>query len=69
VTQSSGPPVSVTTSSQVTGPQGSGSQATSPQVFGSSTPESTLRSQSSAYGVEQGESPPWDTTSKRRKPK
>jgi hypothetical protein len=59
----------VTTSSQVTGPQSSGSQATGPQVSGSGTSESTSGSLSSADGVEQGESPPQDTTSERRKPK
>jgi hypothetical protein len=69
VTQISGPPVSGTTCSQVTGPQDSGSQATSPQVSGSITPESTSGSFSSGDGVEQGESPPRDTTSERRKPK
>jgi hypothetical protein len=53
----------------MTRPQISGSQVTGPQGSGSSTPESTLGSQSSGDGVEQGESPPWDTTSKRRKPK
>jgi hypothetical protein len=63
VTQSSGPPVSVT------GPQSSGSQATDPQVSGSGTSGSTTGSLSSADGVEQGESPPLDTTSERRKPK
>jgi hypothetical protein len=69
VTQSSGPPASVTTGSQVTGPQSSGSQATGPQVSGSGTSGSTTGSLSSADGVEQGESPPQDTTSERRKPK
>jgi hypothetical protein len=63
VTQISGPPVSVT------GPQSSGSQATDPQVSGSGTSGSTTGSLSSADGVEQGESPPLDTTSERRKPK
>jgi hypothetical protein len=63
VTQSSGPPVSVT------GPHSSGSQATDPQVSGSGTSGSTTGSLSSADGVEQGESPPQDTTSERRKPK
>jgi hypothetical protein len=63
VTQSSGPPVSVT------GPQSSGSQATDPQVSGSGTSGSTTGSLSSADGVEQGESPPLDTTSERKKPK
>jgi hypothetical protein len=53
----------------VTGPQVSGSQATGPQGSGSSTPESTLGSLSSGDGVEQGESPPQETTSERRKPK
>jgi hypothetical protein len=53
----------------VTGPQDSGSQATCPQVSGSSTPESTLGSLSSGDGVEQGDCPPRDTTSERRKPK
>jgi hypothetical protein len=62
VTQSSGPPVSVTTGSQMTGPQGSSSQATGPQVSGSSTPMFTSGSLSSGDGVEQGESPPRDTT-------
>jgi hypothetical protein len=69
VTRNSGPPASVTTGSQVTGPQSSGSQATDPQVSGSGTSGSTTGSLSSADGVEQGESPPQDTTSKRRKPK
>jgi hypothetical protein len=69
VTQSSGPPASVTTGPQVTGPQMSGSQVTGPQVSGSSSPDSTSGSQSSGDGVEQGESPPRDTTSERRKPK
>jgi hypothetical protein len=69
VTQSSGPPVLVTTDSQVTGPQGSSSQATGPQVSGSGTSESTLGSLSSGDGVEQGESLTRDTTSERRKPK
>jgi hypothetical protein len=63
VTQSSGPPVSVT------GSQSSGSQAIDPQVSGSGTSGSTTGSLSSADGVEQGESPPQDTTSERRKPK
>jgi hypothetical protein len=63
VTQISGPPVSVT------GPQSSGSQATDPQVSGSGTSGSTTGSLSSIDGVEQGESPPMDTTSERRKPK
>jgi hypothetical protein len=63
VTQISGPPVSVT------GPQSSGSQATDPQVSGSGTSGSTTGSLSSADGVEQGESPPQDTTSERKKPK
>jgi hypothetical protein len=53
----------------VTGPQVSGSQATGPQVSGSGTSESTSGSLSSGDGVEQGESPPQDTTSERRKPK
>jgi hypothetical protein len=69
VTQSLGPPTSIMAGSQVTGPQGSGLQATGPQVSGSSTLESTLGSLSSRDGVEQGESPPQDTTSERRKPK
>jgi hypothetical protein len=69
VTQSSGPPVSVMTVPQVTGPQMSGLQVTGPQGSGSSTPDSTLGSQSSGDGVEQGESPPRDTTLERRKPK
>jgi hypothetical protein len=63
VTQISGPPVSVS------GPQSSGSQATDPQVSGLGTSGSTTGSLSSADGVEQGESPPQDTTSKRKKPK
>jgi hypothetical protein len=63
VTQSSGPPASVTTGSQVIGPQSSGSQAIGPQVSGSRTSWSTTGSLSSADGVEQGESPPQDTTS------
>jgi hypothetical protein len=58
MTQSSRPPTSVTTGSQVTGPQSSGSQATGPQVSGSGTSGSTAGSLSSADGVEQGESPP-----------
>jgi len=53
----------------VTGPQYSGSQATGPQVLGSGTSGSTTGSLSSADGVEQGQSPPLDTTSERRKPK
>jgi hypothetical protein len=53
----------------VTGPQSSGSQATSPQVSGSGTSGSTTGSLYSVDGVEQGESPPQDTTSERRKPK
>jgi hypothetical protein len=61
--------VSVTTCPQVIGPQISGSRVTGPQVSGSGTPESTSGSQSSGDGVEQGESPPRDTTSERRKPK
>jgi hypothetical protein len=69
VTQSSRPPTSVTTGSQVTGPQSSGSQATGPQISRSGTSRSTTRSLSSANGVEQGESPPQDTSSERRKPK
>jgi hypothetical protein len=67
MTQSSGPPVSGSTGSKVTGPQSSGSQATGPQVSGSGTSESTIGSLSSGYGVEQVESPPQDTTSERRK--
>jgi hypothetical protein len=63
VTQIFGPPVSAT------GPHSSGSQATGPQVLGSGTSGSTTGSLSSADGVEQGESPPQDTTSERRKPK
>ena len=63
MTQISGPPV------LVIGPQSSGSQATGPQVSGSGTSGSTTGLLSSAYGVEQGESPPQDTTSERRKPK
>jgi hypothetical protein len=69
MTQSLGSPVSVTTGSQMTGPQISGSQVTDPQGSRSSTPGSTLGSQSSGDGVDQGESPPRDTTSERRKPK
>jgi hypothetical protein len=69
VTRSSGLPISVTTGPQVTRPQMSGSQDTGPLVSGSSTPESTSRSQSSGDGVEQGESPPRGTASERRKPK
>jgi hypothetical protein len=69
VTPSLGSPVLVTTCSQVTGPQGSGSQATGPQVSGSGTPESTSGSLSSGDGVEQGESPARDITSERRKSK
>jgi hypothetical protein len=52
VTQILGPLVSVTTSSQVTGPQSSSSQATGPQVSGSGTSGSTTGSLSSADGVE-----------------
>jgi hypothetical protein len=48
--------------------QSSGSQATGPQVSGSGTPESTSKSQSSRDGVEQGESPPRDTTSRGGSP-
>jgi hypothetical protein len=69
VKKSLGPPASVTIGSQVTGPHSSCSQATGPQVSGSDTSESTSRSLSSANGVEQGKSPPQDTTSERRKPK
>ena len=69
VTQILGPPVLVTIGSQVTEPQSSGSQATDPQVLGSGTSGSTTGSLSSADGVDQGESPPWDTTLERRKPK
>jgi hypothetical protein len=58
MTQISGPPISVTTGSQVTRPQSSGSQATGPQVSGSGTSGSTIGSLSSEDGVEQGESPP-----------
>jgi hypothetical protein len=57
VTQSSGPPVSGTTGSQVTGPQVSGSQTTGPLVSGLGTSESTSGSLSLGDGVEQGESP------------
>jgi hypothetical protein len=53
----------------VTRPRSSGSQATGPQVSGSGTLDSTTGSLSSSDGVEQGESPPQDTTSERRKPK
>jgi hypothetical protein len=52
LTQILGPPVSVTTGSQVTGPQSSGSQATGPQVSGSGTSGSTTGSLSSIDGVE-----------------
>jgi hypothetical protein len=45
------------------------SQVTGPQVSRTSSPYSTSGSQSSGDGVEQGESPPRDTTSERRKPK
>jgi hypothetical protein len=69
MTQSLGPPALVTTGSQMTGPQSSGSQAIGPRVSGSGTSGSTTGSLSSADGVEQGESPPEDTTSERRKPK
>jgi hypothetical protein len=69
VTQISRPLVSMTIGPQVTGPQISGSQVTGPQVSGSGTPESNPGSQSSGDGTEQGESPPRDTTSERRKPK
>jgi hypothetical protein len=69
VTQSSGPPTSMMTGSQVTGPQSLGSQATGPQVSGLGTSGCTTGSLSSADWVEQGESPPQDTTSERRKPK
>jgi hypothetical protein len=44
-------------------------QTTGPLVSGSGTSESTSGSLSSGDGVEQGESPPQDTTSERRKPK
>jgi hypothetical protein len=64
VTRSSGPLVSVTT-----GPQVSGSEVIDPHIFGLSALDSTSSSQSSCDGVEQGESPPWDTTSERRNPK
>jgi hypothetical protein len=47
----------------------SGSQVTSPQVLGLSSLDCTSGSQSSGDGVEQGESPPRDTNSKRMKPK
>jgi hypothetical protein len=63
VTQSSGPPASVMTSSQVIGPQSSISQTIGPQVSGSGTLESTIGSLPSRDGVEQGDSPPQDTTS------
>jgi hypothetical protein len=63
VTQILGPPVSVT------GPQSLGSQAIDPQVSGSGTSGSTTGSLSSVDGVEQGDSPPLNTTSERRKPK
>jgi hypothetical protein len=63
VTQILGPPVLVTTGSHVTGPQSSGSQATGPQVSGSGTSGSTTGSLSLVDGLEQGESPPQDTTS------
>jgi hypothetical protein len=53
----------------VTGPQVSGSQATGPQISGSGTSKSTSGSLSLGDGVEQGESPPRDTTSERRNPK
>jgi hypothetical protein len=69
MTKSSGPPVSMTTCPQVTRPWMSGLQVIGPQFFGSSSPYSTSRSQSSSDGVEQVESPPLDTTSERRKPK
>jgi hypothetical protein len=69
VTQSLWPPVSGLTGSQVTGPQDSSSQATGPQVSGSGTSEFTTGSLFLGDGVEQGESPPQDTTSERRKPK
>jgi hypothetical protein len=52
MTQSSGPPALVTTSSQVTRPQSSGSQVTGPLVSGLGTSESTSGSLSSADGVE-----------------
>jgi hypothetical protein len=47
----------------------SGSHVTDPQISGSYALDSTSGSQSSGDGVEQGESPPRDTTSERRKPK
>jgi hypothetical protein len=53
----------------VTGPQSSGSQAINPQVSGSGTSRSTTGSLSSVDGVEQGDSPPLNTTSERRKSK
>jgi hypothetical protein len=58
MTQSSGPPISVTTGPQITGPHMSGSQVTGPHVSGSSSPVSTSDSHSSGDGVDQGESPP-----------
>jgi hypothetical protein len=67
--QSSGPPVSVTTNPQGTGPQISGSQVTDPQISGSYALDSTSSSQSSGDRVEQEGSPPRDTTLERRKPK
>jgi hypothetical protein len=69
MTQSLEPPTSVTTGSQVIGPHDSSLQATGPQVSGSGTSESTSGSLSSGDGVEQGESPPRDTTLERIKPK
>jgi hypothetical protein len=67
VEQSSSPPTSVMIGPQAIGPQMSGSQVTDTQVSGSSSSDCTSGSQSSGDGVEQGESPPRDTTSERRK--
>jgi hypothetical protein len=69
VTQTLGPPVSMMTGPQGKGPQMSGSQVTDPQISRSYAPDSTSGSKFSSDGVEQGESPPRDTTSERRNPK
>jgi hypothetical protein len=75
VTQSSGPPVSGTTSpqvtgSQVTGPQVTGSQGIVSQSTGSQTTSgSSSGTQSSGGGIEEEESPPHGATSEKRKPK
>jgi hypothetical protein len=57
VKQISGPPASVTTGSQVKGPNSLGSQATGPLVSESGTSESTTGPISSGDGFKQEESP------------